>query len=360
MRCQAGLCQSLASAFVTSMSSFARAPDGAFRAWGANNTGQLGDGTLTNRLTPAATMLPATAVEVVGGYSHTCARLMDGTVMCWGYNSQGQVGIGPMSTTARPTPAAVPGLVGARSVATGSNHTCAVRADGTVVCWGANNSMQLGTRDSAVRAVPTPVLGLTGNFVAVSAGITHTCARRDDGAVFCWGLNSSGQLGNGTTAGTGPVMVTGVVATDIAAGYFNTCARLADGSVRCWGNNTYGQIGDGTVAMRPSPTAVRTAGPVAEIHIGGAFTCARLMSGTIQCWGYNRNGSLGDGTTTQRPSPAAVMGITDAVSLALDNSNHVCARLATGALRCWGYNRNGAVGDGSVVSRLVPVVVPGV
>lgn len=360
MRCLSGLCQSSASAFVTTVSSFARAPDGAFRAWGSNNTGQLGDGTLTNRPTPAATMLPATAVEVVGGYSHTCARLMDGTVMCWGYNSQGQVGIGPTSTTARPTPAAVPGLSGVRSVTAGSYHTCAVRADGAVVCWGANNAMQLGTRDSAIRAAPTPVLGLTGAFTEVSAGISHTCARREDGAVFCWGLNTSGQLGNGTTTGTGPVMVTGVVAAGISAGYFNTCARLADGSARCWGQNNYGQIGDGSITMRPSPVVVRTAGPVAEIHVGAAFVCARLVSGAIQCWGYNTNGAIGDGTTTQRPAPTAVTGITDAVSLALDNSSHVCARLAAGALRCWGYNRTGAVGDGSVVNRLAPVVIPGV
>jgi alpha-tubulin suppressor-like RCC1 family protein len=264
-----------------------------------------------------------------------------------------------MSTTPRLVPSTVAGLSGVLSIAAGTTHTCAVRADGTVACWGNNFAGQLGTGDTTSRPTPTPVVGLSGSFVAVTAGVNHTCARRADGAVFCWGQNTNGQLGNGSTTGMGPAMVTGVTAVEVAAGYFNTCARLADGTVRCWGQNNYGQVGDGTTAARATPTPVRLAAPAAEVRVGAAFACARLTTQAIQCWGYNLNGALGDGTTANRPTPANVVGVTDAVALAVANSSHGCARVAAGGIRCWGYNRLGQVGDGSSANRTTPVAIAG-
>ncbi len=358
--CQAGVCRTSAGLSLTGSGGFARGSDGSLRGWGVNSQGQVADGTTTQRLRPSATQLSATAEQIAGGTSHGCARLADGTVQCWGLNSVGQLGSGAVSTTARLVPGAVPGLSGVRSIAVGSGHSCAVRGDGSVVCWGANNSRQLGTGDTSNRMTPEPVTGLSGEFVAVSAGLSHTCALRMDGAVFCWGLNTSGQLGNGGTSSAGPVAVTGVLAVELSAGYLNTCVRLVDGAVRCWGQNSYGQVGDGTTTVRTTPTAVRLAGAAAQVRVGAAFACARLVSGRVQCWGYNSNGGVGDGTTsTQRPVPVDVMGIADAIDLSNGGGGHTCARTAGGAVQCWGFNRSGQIGDGSTTNRPAPVTLTG-
>lgn len=359
--CQSGMCRPTTNLFLTITSTFARAPDGSFRAWGGNASGQLGDGTTLPRRTPSATMVPRDAVEVVGGASHSCARLPDGTVSCWGLNNFGQLGVAPAGMVPRPVPAVVAGLSGVVALAAGNAHTCALRGDGTVACWGNNAFGQLGNGDTSHRATPTPATRLSGTFVAIAAGLTHTCARRADGAVLCWGQNQNGQLGSPTLTLTGPIAVPGVVAAELSAGYYNTCARLADGTVRCWGNNTWGQLGDGTnrVAARPAITAMRLGGAAAEIRVGSGFTCARLTTGVVQCAGINAAGALGNGTNTDRAVPGNVAGLSGVTALGVTASPHACARVAGGALRCWGYNREGQVGDGSITNRLVPVNIPG-
>jgi alpha-tubulin suppressor-like RCC1 family protein len=357
--CEAGACQARAQLFITYLSSFARLADGTFRAWGSNNAGQLGDGTTTQRLMPSTTRVVADTEEVVGGSQHSCARRADGSVQCWGSNAAGQLGDGSASTLTRATPAPVPGLTAVAALAAGPQHTCAVRGDGTVRCWGANANYQLGTGDARNRDTPTAVTGLTGSFVAVTAGTEHTCALRADGAVWCWGSNAMGQLGDGPATRTAPLQVPGLTATAVSAGGQNTCALLADGSVRCWGANRYGQVGDGSSTNRNAPVAVRTAAPAVELRVGATFACARLMTGVVQCWGYNGYGAVGDGTNNNRATPTNVVGVTGATELSGGGGGHTCARIAAG-VRCWGYNTNGQCGDGGTTFRMTPVAVPGV
>jgi len=162
LRCVAGACRAGAALFVNYLSSFARAADGSFLAWGSNTVGQLGDGTTMARTTPSPTRLLADTEEVVGGVSHSCARRSDGSVQCWGANTLGQLGDGSASTITRATPAPVPGLSGVVALSAGSQHTCAVRMDGTVHCWGSNSAGQLG-EPAALAAprvpLPLPLLG---------------------------------------------------------------------------------------------------------------------------------------------------------------------------------------------------------
>ena len=194
-------------------------------------------------------------------------------------------------------------------VALNSIHSCAVRTDGRVACWGANTNGQLGDGGATTyRDLPGNVPGL-GGVAGVALGSAHTCAWLRDGAARCWGANTGGQIGNGTTVDArSPVPVAGLTGVVQMALGTHSCARLMDGTVRCWGFNHGGQLGDGTAVMfRSSPTVVAGLAGVLEIGVGDAHTCARMSGGTVQCWGYNVSGQLGDGTTTcllyTSPSP---------------------------------------------------------
>ncbi|HMA91119.1 MAG TPA: chromosome condensation regulator RCC1, partial [Polyangiaceae bacterium] len=212
-------------------------------------------GTTTDRLTPVAVTGLTGVAQIAVGYHHTCARLTDGTVKCWGNG-----GLGDGTTTQRLTPVAVTGLTGAVEIATRSAHTCALLTGGTVKCWGGNVYGQLGDGTTTTpRLTPVAATGLTG-VAEISAGQGHTCARLTDGTVKCWGHNELGQLGYGATTYVQmtPVAVTGLTgAAEISAGYYyHTCARLTDRTVKCWGTNSTGQLGDGTTTQRTTPTVV--------------------------------------------------------------------------------------------------------
>lgn len=236
--------------------------DASVSCWGDNQYGQVGNGTEIRD----SAMGSAASAQVVGvadvtaisaGSSHTCAVSKDNTVKCWGYNLHGQLGDG--STTNRTTATPVANLPAVSAIAAGAWHTCALGKDRTVECWGRNDSGQLGngTTTSSPSPTATQVAGLT-DVKAIAAGGSHTCAIRKDRTVVCWGDNQSGQLGDGTlTSSTTPVPVsnlTGVVG--IAAGGSHTCAVRKDRTVVCWGSNSAGQLGTGDNTSSPVPVEV--------------------------------------------------------------------------------------------------------
>jgi alpha-tubulin suppressor-like RCC1 family protein len=214
------------------------------------------------------------------------------------------------------------------------------------------------------------VSGLT-NVVGIAAGDFHTCAVLGDGGIRCWGFNSTGQIGDGTTTRRlVPTTVTIPVpgpspnsaAIGISAGGEHTCVRLADGTVRCWGGGGLGQLGLGTFNNRLSPVGGNGLTMTVGIAAGRFHTCtlradARAVSPAAAsvafCWGANHSGSLGDGTITTRPTPVPVPGFTGAVALAA-GSAHTCAVVSTGRISCWGDNLAGQIGDGTNLQRLVP------
>jgi alpha-tubulin suppressor-like RCC1 family protein len=332
---------------------------GTASCWGDNQQGQLGDGTLTSRSTPALVSGLRNVVALASGQGHTCALLGGGRVRCWGDNLDGQLGDG--STTDRLTPVTVSGLTRAVAITAAASHTCALLGDGTVRCWGDNSDGELGDGTTVDRPFPTPVPGLS-RAVAIATGTSHTCAIVGDGSVRCWGLNSSRQLGDGTTTQRlSPMLVTDVVAAvGIAAGFDHTCAVIGNGTVACWGSNAVGQLGDGTTTTRF--TAVLVNGlptQVVDVDSTGNHTCARLADGTVRCWGINEAGQLGDGTTTSpQLIPVPVNGIGNAVAVAA-GSAQTCALLADGSMSCWGSNELGGLGDGTFLNSLVPMPVLG-
>jgi alpha-tubulin suppressor-like RCC1 family protein len=255
-------------------------------------------------------------------------------------------------------------VVHAKIVNAGSFHTCAVLTYGGVECWGDNTYGQLGDGSTTNRSTPVAVRGIT-NAVAVNGGMYHTCALLADHTVWCWGRNNNGQLGDGsTTTRTTPVQV-GLSSVDsISAGRLHTCAVLSDHSVWCWGDNARGQLGDNTTTDRHSPVRVRGVGgtgnlSATSVTAGMYHTCALLSGGTTACWGRNNYGQLGDGTTTDRHTPVATSGLSGAVAVNA-GMYHTCALLSNGTLACWGRNNRGQLGDGTTTQRTSPVPVSGV
>ena len=344
--------------------------DGSVVCWGSNSSGQLGDGTQVNRAQPVAVPNLQNVVAVATGLSHTCA-MTAGAIRCWGDNSQGQLGSNASGASgAMVQPTLVPIVIDPVAIAAGAQHTCAVRLNGQVLCWGQNSSGQLGEGSMSSLAEPVPVTGLT-NGVKVTAGATFSCAATNDGAIFCWGDDHYGQLGTGHDVFR-PVATTIALSADqVTAGGAHSCAvghavlpGDADGFV-CWGSEQAGQLGDNgdersfaagadraaagpgrhlrrraaqlrrrqvgralvlgarlerTARTRPPgrhalsrsrsrlPSGANQATAVAG---GGAHSCVLVdpadgLGGEIFCFGDNSYGQLGDGTLTSRPTPALV------------------------------------------------------
>jgi len=312
--------------------------------------------------TPEALPPLLNITAIATGVWHTCALTAGGGVKCWGFNGDGELGDG--TTTDRHTPVDVSGLTsGVSAIAAGYYHTCALTAGGGVKCWGLNNYGQLGDGTTTNRYTPVNVSGLASGVSAIAAGLYHTCALTSGGGVKCWGYNGNGQLGDGTTnTRLTPVNVNGLASgvSAIAAGYYHTCARTAGGGVKCWGFNRFGQLGDSTTTTRLTPVDVSgLASGVSAIAAGGYHTCALTAGGRGKCWGWNEDGQLGDGTTTERHTPVNVSGLASEVSAITAGRGHTCARTAAGGVKCWGWNESGQLGDGTTTERHTPVSVSG-
>jgi alpha-tubulin suppressor-like RCC1 family protein len=330
---------------------------GGLRCWGGNTYGELGNGTsgpsTDTFVPPKADLLPAVR-SVTGGRSFTCAVLATGGVRCWGFNMFGQLdGIG----TDKLMPADSDVVTGAVAVATGEHHACALLETGGVRCWGSNEWGQVGP------GTPTTYLprdiSVTG-VKALVAGSYHNCALLDPGVVRCWGDNEHGQLGDGTTAAraTADVDVPLPEVRAIAAGNYHTCAVLKSGGVRCWGTNYLGALGDGVTSLdNPNPSATDIVTDAVAITAFGFHTCALLSTGAVRCWGENYDGELGDGITMTNELVPNTAVVTGAVAITTGGI-HTCAIVASGRLQCWGGG--GAVGAGPGVANFpLPVDVMG-
>jgi alpha-tubulin suppressor-like RCC1 family protein len=337
---------------------------GAMKCWGYNTYGQLGDNTTTLSTIPVDVAGLAGGVTGIAiGQYYSCALLSTTGVKCWG---QIAFYLGRGFDNRVPFPTDVIGLAsGVASVAGGDDYTCAVMTGGSAKCWGRNDRAGLGDNSNQHRATPVDVVGLA-SVAAIAPGTEHTCARDTNGAAWCWGRNRVGQLGNGLfQGGLGngtPGLVSGLSSgvAAIASGIDHSCALTTTGGVKCWGGNANGQLGDGTTVNKAVPTDVPglTSG-VAYIAASDAFTCAVTTGGAVKCWGWNGNGQLGDGTQTQRLVPTDVSGLSSGIATLSLGESYTCAVTTGGGVTCWGLNSDGQLGDGTTTRRLTPVSVIG-
>jgi alpha-tubulin suppressor-like RCC1 family protein len=229
---------------------------------------------------------------------------------------------------------------------TGDSHSCAVDEAGVAFCWGVGSSGQLGNGFLINRFTPFPVAG-GHTFIAIATAETHSCGITTTGQAYCWGLNNVGQLGDGTTINqASPSLVAGdLTFTSIVAGAFHTCALTASGEAYCWGFSMSGALGNGTTAVRTSPTPVSGNHIFASVTAGRSHTCGLTTSGETYCWGLNSSGQLGDGTTANQLIPSQVIGGLTFASISAGDA-HTCALTLTGSAYCWGNADQGRLGMG--------------
>ncbi len=358
--------------------------------WGKGYYGELGveetyrlpPQLLTSTPVQVATSDVSDARSLAAGLNHTCALLNDGRVKCWGRNDSGQTNSYPGDSWA-PTFVKVPSgtaapdvpLENVKAIAAGYNHTCALKNDGGVSCWGKNNKGQLGrgytdpsntvSRVWSGSSFDSPPLK---NVVAISAAGDHTCALLSFTSVKCWGGGEYGALGNGESKDSSlPVSVHKsltdernlVDVASLAVGPVHTCILNTSGKASCWGSNVWGQLGNnplaGTTAfsLKKAPVEVDSDDEFSNIATSSFTTCAILKSTkAVQCWGQNSFGQVGDGTNINRQQPVNVSGDGNYnVELALGIDFFSCSLASTQAIRCWGNNGEGQLGDGTTNDR---------
>lgn len=362
--------------------------------WGNNSYGQLGDGTTTASGLRMSIKVKSSdglsdfssAKNVEGGYAHTCTVTTDGAAYCWGSNSNGQ--LGDNSTTNRDLPVRVHGendqgnLADVESISAGNQQSCAINGDGAAYCWGEGWDGELGDGLDSYSYTPVQVLNVAGtddfqDAYQVSAGKYFTCATDIDGAVYCWGSNNTGAIGNN---GSGNIVPAAVInpeqedfdqLTAVASSQIGTCTLKTDGTVYCWGYNGAGTVGDGTTTNRTNPVQVHGVGDVgylsgvSKITRGSDMTCALKTDGTVYCWGSGYAGDLGTGDGAGSYVPIQVHGVgnfgylTDITDISA-GAYHVCGLKSDQTVYCWGSNSFGQVGNNTISNQLSPVQVHGV
>lgn len=341
-------------------------PDQTLACWGYNGQGGLGDGTLVSSSTPVAVAGLTGVVGVVGSSvgSHVCALRANGSVACWGDNGQGQLGTGEVGLSNSSVPLKVAGDVEFVGLSLGNNHSCGMTATGEVWCWGANHNGEVGS-GFARPLEPTPhLLPNIDDAVGLAAGNSLTCALHEEGEVSCLGFNDDGQVGNGTTES--PVAPTKVLnlhnAVQVKTGaYNNACAVLDDGGVACWGFNGYGLLAldpesEDFVEFSSVPVAVEGVADAVQVSLSKINACALTRAGIVQCWGLH----FIDGDVPQvfGEFPTVIEGLEGVTALS-GGWGLTCALKSDKTVACWGRAYSGELGSKPPLDSFVPASIEG-
>ncbi len=348
--------------------------------WGTNTAGYLGTGNTTKYVTPQAVDVSGITgdsrfTEIISGGYHSCARTVDERTFCWGPGANGRLGnnstadaLSPVS----PDTSGIAGFVKFTKLTLGLRHTCGITQAGVAYCWGKGTNGALGNNDTADSLVPvavdTSTISGAKTFREIQAGEQFTCGITTDHVIYCWGLNSYSQLGDGgTTEQLRPVVSTNTGITNIAnvtklsLGLGTSCALSNDGSVKCWGDGTAGQMGSSPTFYGPVKvdkslmTGTKT---FTKVAAGAYHACGLTNDKKMYCWGANIYGAMGTNTTdntywkpTLMPT-AHIPGNKNIIDLAL-GYQHTCALMEDQQIYCTGWNADGQLGDGTSTDNLV-------
>jgi alpha-tubulin suppressor-like RCC1 family protein len=339
--------------------------------WGTNNDGELGSGSGTTDFpAPVKVKVPAgvTVTSIRAGCYHSVALTKAGALLAWGSNASGQLGDGSFKRRNTPVSVRLPKGTKISAVRAGCQDTIALTRTGTVLAWGMGLGGALGNGQTRNSAVPVQVSLPQGTKVkAISAGCAHNLALTTAGAVYAWGSNEFGQLGDGTHRNRHkPVRVklpAGVTATSVTAGCSDSFALTNDG-LFAWGVNAHGQLGTGDLKSHDSPVLIaflfRGAGPgsITSVFAGCDDTYALFSKGGVLAWGSDDHGQLGDGGNSTQVKPVGVMLPTTikvkAISAGCSNGY---ALSTAGQVFAWGLGGQGGLGDASDSDAPVPVAV---
>lgn len=335
-----------------SQNTCAIAETGQIKCWGPNGSGQLGRGAIGIAAnTPQLVYrIPKGATQITVGGSHMCA-MVDGRLACWGANGNGQFGNG--STSDSPVPIVIPFPSAPEAIGAGAATTCGSFA-GLGMCWGSNTASQAGSETDPVRLLaPKAVKSLPAGASIIVAGREHSCASGSS-QLFCWGTNSSNRLGSsGPTQSAAAIAVTNgaAPASRVVLGDLHGCAQRG-GTVQCWGSNIFGELGNDTVSLQSNgaitPTGLEAG--VTALCAGGNHTCV-VHDGVVKCFGDNSQGQGGFAAGGARTA-TAVQGLAGFVAKDVACGQfHTCAISASGAIKCWGTNMSGELGDGTADAK---------
>ena len=286
----------------------------ALYCWGKNESGRLGDGTTADRSTPTQIGTDQSWANVNAGYDHTCAVTTSGVGYCWGDNTNGKLGTDDPASVDRLSPTTVSGSYSWKSISAGESFSCGVTTSVALLyegyCWGQNFSGQLGigsrSERDVVTAVPTLVIG-SHSWKMISTGTTHACGVTISGEAYCWGWNTSGSVGDGTTAHRpSPTLVSGGHTwQSLSAGREHTCGVTDSGDAYCWGAGGHSRLGTGSPGFsgHPTPNLVSGSHSWSMISAGWRNTCGLTTSAEAYCWGDNTQGQIGNGTTIESHEP---------------------------------------------------------
>jgi alpha-tubulin suppressor-like RCC1 family protein len=331
--------------------------------WGANSSGQLGDNSITSKLTPVSVLgAIKTFCQISAGASHSLAIDKNGRAWAWGNNSSGQ--LGDNSITSKLTPVSVLGAIKTFcQISAGINHSLAIDKNGRAWGWGLSSAGQLGDNSITSKLTPVSVLGAIKTFCQISAGASHSLAIDKNGRAWGWGLNSTGQLGdNSVTSRLTPVSVLGAVKTfcQISGGFQHSLAIDKNGRAWGWGANSSGPVGDNSVTSKRTPVSVLGAiKTFCQISAGNSFSLAIDKNGRAWTWGVNSSGQLGDNSITSRLTPVSVLGAVKTFCRISTGTSYSLAIDKNGRAWGWGLSINSELGQGGIIFVYTPVTIIG-
>ena len=335
---------------------------GELYAWGRNGEGQLGIGTTTdNELTPQRVGSDSDWKAVSGGDDYSLALKSNGTLYAWGRNDRGQLGIG--GTGSETTPRQVGNADDWKTIAAGKNHSLAIKSDGTLYAWGANHVGQLGNGENGTnfndksKDKTAPIqIGTDRDWQTISAGNDYSSALKDAGALYTWGSNVVGELGDGTTTNKSSPTRISTGWSAVSGGDSHILAIKTDNTLHSWGGNDSGQLGIGTTSRSEnSPTQI-SAGWKA-VAAGRWHSLALKSDGTLYAWGHNTIGQLGLGDSTNRDRPAKVGSDTDWKAIGGGEASSFALK-SNGTLYAMGFSELLGTGTNTPRTKESPTPVP--